>query len=60
MCYEERHPILLRSGSVCNFLTLIARDIHQKALHHGIETALNHIHSKFWITKGRKSVKDIF
>ena len=60
MCYEERHPILLRSGSVCNFSTLIALDIHQRALHHGIETALSHMHSEFWITGGRKSVKDIF
>ena len=60
ICYEERHPILLRSGSVGYFTTLIVRDSRQKVLYHGIETILNHIRSKFWITKGRKTVKDIF
>ena len=58
-CYEERHPILLRSGSVSYFTKLIVHDSHQKVLHHGIETILNHIRSKFWITKRRKTVKDI-
>ena len=58
--YDETHPILLRSGSISYFTTLIVRDSHQKVLHHGIETTLNHIRSKFWITKGRKMVQDIF
>ena len=44
---------------VSYFTTLIVGDSHQKVLHHGIETALNHIRSNFWITKGRKTVKDI-
>ena len=58
--YDEKHSILLRSGSVGYFTTLIVRGSHQKMLHHGIETTLNHIRSKFWITKGNKTVKDIF
>ena len=59
ICYDERHPILLRSDTISYFTTLIVRNSHQKVLHHGIETKLNHIRSIFWITKGRKTVKDI-
>ena len=60
ICYDERHPILLLSGSVSYFTMLIVRISHQKVLHHGTETTLNHIRSKCWITKGIKPVKDIF
>ena len=60
ICYEERHPILLRSSSVSYFTTLIVRDSCQKVLPHGIESTLNHIHTKCWITKRRKTVKRHF
>ena len=60
ICYEERHPILLRSSSVSYFTTLIVLDSCQKVLPHGIESTLNHIHTKCWITKRRKTVKRHF
>ena len=44
VCYEKKHPILLRSGSVSYFTTLIVRDSHQEVLHHGIEITFNHKH----------------
>ena len=57
ICYDERHLMLLRKGSIRYFTTLIVCDSHHKVLRHGTETTLNHIRSKFWITKGRKPVK---
>ena len=60
ICYEERHPILLRSSSVSYFTRLIVHDSCQKVLPHGIESTLSHIHTKFWITKRRKTVKRNF
>ena len=58
LCYDQRYPILLRGGE-SGFTRLLIRDSHNQVLHHGIETTLNHIRSKYWIIKGRKTVKDI-
>ena len=36
---------------------MIILDSHERVLHHGIETTLSDVRSKFWIVKGRKAVK---
>ena len=59
ICYDEKYPILLRTGSVTSFTKLIVGDSHQKALHHETETTVSHICLKLWITKERKAVKEI-
>ena len=53
--YDEKFPVLLRSY----FTKLIFLDAHKIAMHHGVESTLNHLRSNFWIIKGRKTVKDI-
>ena len=57
-CYDERHRILLRSGSVSYFTMLIVRDSHQKVLQHGIETILIIYTKNFGLRKKEKMVKD--
>ena len=59
MNYEEKHPLILRSAADSYFTKLIIIDAHEKVLHHGIETTLNCIRSKFWIVRGRKAVKGV-
>ena len=38
---------------------MIILDSHERVLHHGIETTLSDVRSKFWIVKGRKAVKSV-
>ena len=38
---------------------LIIRDVHERVMHHGIETTLSCVNAKFWIVKGRKTVKNV-
>ena len=55
--YDEKHPLILRSLENSFFTKLIILDSHERVLHHGIETTLSDVRSKFWIVKGRKAVK---
>lgn len=55
--YDEKYPILLRCGS--HFTKLIVMDAHHNVLHHGVDSTLSHIRRRFWINRGRKTVKDI-
>lgn len=56
--YQEKCPLILRSGE-SYFTKLILLDSHERVLHHGVESSLNYIRSRFWIIKGRKTVKNI-
>ena len=56
--YDVKYPILLRSGQ-SYFTKLIVQDAHDKVLHHGVESSLNFVRAKYWMIKGRKTVKDI-
>ena len=47
--YDEKHPFILRSLENSFFTKLIILDSHKRVLHHGIETTLNDVISKFWI-----------
>jgi len=58
MTTDEKHPIILRDGS-STFTKLVIWDAHQEVMHHGIETTLACLRKKFWIIKGRKTVKSV-
>ena len=38
---------------------LIIRDAYERVMHHGIETTLICVRAKFWMVKGRKTVKNV-
>ena len=56
--YQEQYPIILRNKD-SHFTRLIISDAHETSMHHGVETTLARIRSKYWIVKGRKSVKEV-
>ena len=49
--FNRKYPILLRGGE-SYFTKLVVLDAHQNVMHHGIETSLNYIRTKYWIIKG--------
>ena len=57
--YDEKHPLILPSLENGFFTRLIILDSHEKGLHHGIETRLSGVRSKFWSVKGWKAVKSV-
>jgi hypothetical protein len=56
--YQEQFPIILRNKD-SYFTRLVILDAHETTMHHGVETTLARIRSKYWIVKGRKSVKEV-
>ena len=54
---EAMHPILLPSTHPVS--ELIVRHYHLQAAHAGIERTLSDIRQRFWITKGRATVKRV-
>ena len=56
MDYDRKYPLILRSND-SQFTKLVIADAHEKVLHHGVESTLDNIRSRFWIIKGRKTVK---
>jgi hypothetical protein len=57
--YEEQHPVLLRCKD-SHFTRLVIWDAHESTMHHGVESTLARVRARYWIVKGRKSVKDIY
>ena len=57
LTYEQQYPVLLRGDS--HFTKLIIWDAHEATMHHGVESTLARIRSRYWIIKGRKSVKNV-
>ena len=55
---EEKFPILLRDDS-SHFSKLFILDAHEQCLHNGIETTLAFVRRRYWITQGRKAVKNL-
>lgn len=55
--FDEKYPILLRNSSYVT--RLIIRKSHEEVLHHGVESTLAQLRRKYWIMKGRKTVKDL-
>ncbi|XP_065671673.1 uncharacterized protein LOC136089549 [Hydra vulgaris] len=56
--FTAKHPLILR-GKESWFTILLIRNCHGKVLHHGIELTLNKVRSKFWLIKGRSTIKSI-
>ena len=55
---NKKHPILI--GSAERYFTiLLIRHAHEMVMHHGVETTLNWLRSKYWIVKGRRTVKQV-
>lgn len=54
---EQKHPILIRNNNpICD---LIINHYHVFYFHTGIEATLANIRTKFWIIKGRSTVKRV-
>ena len=56
--YEEQYPIILRNRQ-SYFTRLVILNAHEETMHHGVETTLARIRSKYWIVEGRRSVKQM-
>ena len=54
---QESQPILLRSNSY--FTELVVLKCHNEVKHSGLESTLNRIRCKYWLIKGRSTVKSI-
>ena len=54
---DQKFPIFIDSQSWLS--TLIIWHAHESVLHHGIESTLNFLRKRYWITSGRKTVKNI-
>ena len=52
--YNQKHPIIIRDS---HFTKLIILDTHHLLLHQGVSSTLSHIRSKFWITRGKQTVR---
>ena len=57
LSFEEKHPLLLRSDSY--FTELLISNAHSTVKHSGMEATLNQLRLRFWVTKGRKTVKNV-
>ncbi|CAB4007204.1 Pro-Pol poly [Paramuricea clavata] len=55
--YVTRFPALLPRHHWLT--TLIVRYCHERVLHNGLKETLAEVRSKFWITKGRQTVKSV-
>ena len=41
------------------FTELFVRHFHEQVLHTGVETTLNYLRNRFWVVKGRQTIKFI-
>lgn len=56
--YATKHPILL--DSVHRFTKLVyIKDCHKRVMHNGVKDTLMKLCSKFWLVKGRQTVKKL-
>ena len=54
---SEKHPIILPHQS--HIVRLLIEDVHQKELHAGVNHTLVALRNEFWITNGRRAVKNV-
>ena len=52
---EEKHPIILPSNHPV--VKLLIEDVHCRELHAGVECTLSVLRQKFWLIKGRSTVR---
>ena len=55
--FRKSEPVLLRNNSY--FTKLIIENIHEDVHHSGVASTLTKLRSKFWLVKGRSSVKKV-
>ena len=55
--YDTRFPILLPRGH--HFTKLVILKCHDQVMHNGVAETLVQVRSKYWIVKGRQTVKNI-
>ena len=53
--HNQKNPILLRSHSL--FTDLLILKFHEKCCHSEVNATLNLLRTKFWIIRGRQTVK---
>ena len=53
--HDQKNPILLGSHSL--FTDLLISKYHEKCCHSGVNASLNLLRTKFWIIRGRQTVK---
>lgn len=58
LLYSEKFPVIVRDGR-SYFTKLIVLDAHEQVMHHGVESTLCYLRSKYWLVKGRRTVKEI-
>lgn len=54
---EEKYPVILPSSH--HVVKLLIHDVHCKELHAGVEHTLAVLRQRFWIIKGRSSVRQV-
>ena len=52
---SSKSPIILPSKH--HFIDFIVKDVNEQAYHSGINTTLSRIRERYWIIRGRKTVK---
>ena len=55
--FDNKNSLLLRSNSY--FTKLIILCSHEKVFHSGLEATLSNVRMRYWITKGRQTVKNV-
>lgn len=55
--YGTKHPILLDANH--DFSILLIKDCHQRVMHNGVKDTLTELRARFWIVKGRNTVRRV-
>ena len=55
--YQANHPILLPGASY--FTLLVIRRAHERVFHNGVKETLNEICERFWVLRGRATVRKL-
>ena len=54
---DTRYPILLPRHS--HFTYLVVKDCHERVMHNGIGDTLTELRARFWVTRGRQTVRKV-
>ena len=57
LSYSSKHPVLLSKNHPLT--ALIIKNAHNRVFHNGVKDTLTEIRSRYWIMKGRNTVKSI-
>ncbi|XP_011144004.2 uncharacterized protein LOC105185864 [Harpegnathos saltator] len=56
LCYDERYPIILPPRS--HFTRLVIDAAHRRMMHGGVQLVLATIRGRYWVSQGRRLVKE--